>query len=313
MNQNIRKPKLAPNKLVSMKEAISDAVKPGCNLYIEGFTHLISFAAAHEIIRQEIKDLTAIRLTPDLVYDQLIEAGLVKKLVFSWAGNPGVGSLHALRRVSQKDSAKKIELEEYSHFGMVARLLAGSSGLPFWPLKNYEGTHIAESNPKIKSLLCPYTGEKFATVPALHPDVTIVHVQRADKEGNAQVWGLMGTQKEAAFASKRVIVVAEEIVDTAIIRRDPNRTLIPGILVDHVVHEPWGCHPSYAQGYYDRDNQFYVDWEDVSRDPASYKNYLDAFVYGVKDRKEYIAKMGTDLFTRLKAKPRKCEGVDYGY
>ena len=267
----IRKPKLAPNKLVSMKEAIADTVKPGCNLYIEGFTHLISFAAAHEIIRQEIKDLTAIRLTPDLVYDQLIEAGLVKKLVFSWAGNPGVGSLHALRRVSQKDSTKKIELEEYSHFGMVARLLAGSSGLPFWPLKNYEGTHIA------------------------------------------QVWGLMGTQKEAAFASKRVIVVAEEIVDTALIRRDPNRTLIPGILVDHVVHEPWGCHPSYAQGYYDRDNQFYVDWEEVSRDPASYKNYLDAFVYGVKDRKEYIAKMGTDLFTRLKAKPRKCEGVDYGY
>lgn len=309
----MRKPKLTPNKLVSMKEAIADAVKPGCDLYIEGFTHLISFAAGHEIIRQEIKDLTAIRLTPDLVYDQLIEAGLVKKLVFSWAGNPGVGSLHALRRVSQKDSARKIELEEYSHFGMVARLLAGSSGLPFWPLKDYEGSHIAESNQKIKSIDCPYTGEKFAAVPALHPDVAVVHVQRADKEGNAQVWGLMGTQKEAAFAAKRVIVVAEEIVDTALIRRDPNRTLVPGILVDHVVHEPWGCHPSYAQGYYDRDNQFYVDWEDISRDPASYKNYLDAFVYGVKDRKEYIAKMGGDLFARLKAKPRKCEGVDYGY
>jgi glutaconate CoA-transferase subunit A len=311
--QHFRKPKLTPNKLVSMKEAIADTVKPGCNLYLEGFTHLISFAAGHEIIRQQIKDLTAIRLTPDLVYDQLIEAGLVKKLVFSWAGNPGVGSLHALRRVSQKDSAKKIEMEEYSHFGMVARLLAGSSGLPFWPLKNYEGTHIAEVNPKIKSIDCPYTSEKFATVPALNPDVAIVHVQRADKEGNAQVWGLMGTQKEAAFAAERVIVVAEEIVDTSIIRRDPNRTLIPGILVDHVVHEPWGCHPSYAQGYYDRDNQFYVDWEDISRDPASYKNYLDAFVFGVKDRHEYIQKMGTDLMSRLKAKPRKCEGVDYGY
>ena len=170
----MRKPKLTANKLVSMKEAIADSVKPGCNLYIEGFTHLISFAAGHEIIRQQIKDITAIRLTPDLVYDQLIEAGLVKKLVFSWAGNPGVGSLHALRRVSQKDWANsgrpKIELEEYSHFGMVARLLAGSSGLPFWPLKNYQGTHIAESNPKIKSVDCPYTGETFATVPALHPD-----------------------------------------------------------------------------------------------------------------------------------------------
>ena len=313
MHKEIRKPKLKANKIVSMREAIQDAVKPGCELYLEGFTHLISFAAAHEIIRQEIKDLTAIRLTPDLVYDQLIEAGLVKKMVFSWAGNPGVGSLHALRRRSQKDSASKIELEEYSHFGMVARTLAGSSGLPFWPLKNYGGTHIADSNPKIKTIDCPYTGEKFATVPALHPDVAIIHVQRADKEGNAQVWGLMGTQKEVAFASKRVIIVAEEIVDTSVIRRDPNRTLVPGILVDHVVHEPWGCHPSYAQGYYDRDNAFYVQWEEISRDAASYKNYLDAFVYGVKDRKEYIAKMGSDLIDRLKAKPRKCEGVDYGY
>lgn len=296
-----------------MKEAIGDAVKPGNEIYLEGFTHLISFAAGHEIIRQNIGNLTAVRLTPDLVYDQLIEAGLVKKLVFSWAGNPGVGSLHALRRRSQKDSASKIELEEYSHFGMVARTLAGSSGLPFWPLKNFEGTHIAESNPKIKSIDCPYTGEKFATVPALHPDVAIIHVQRADKEGNAQVWGLMGTQKEVAFASKRLIVVAEEIVSTETIRRDPNRTLIPGILVDHVVHEPWGCHPSYAQGYYDRDNAFYVKWEEISRDPKTYKDYLDAFVYGVKDRKEYMKKSGTDLIDRLKAKPRMSGEVDYGY
>ncbi len=309
----MRKPKLNPNKIVSMKEAIQDTVKPGSSLYIEGFTHLICFAAGHEIIRQRIGNLTAMRLTPDLVYDQLIEAGLVKKLVFSWAGNPGVGSLHGLRRRSQKDSASKIELEEYSHFGMVARTLAGSAGLPFWPLKNYEGTHIAEVNPLIKSVTCPYTGENFATVPALHPDVAIIHAQRCDQEGNAQVWGLMGTQKEVAFASKRLIVVAEEIVDTSVIRRDPNRTLVPGILVDHVVHEPWGCHPSYTQGYYDRDNAFYVKWEDISRDPKTYQDYLEAFVYGVKDRKEYIAKSGTDLIDRLKAKPRKCEGVDYGY
>lgn len=296
-----------------MKEAIADAVKPGSELYLEGFTHLISFAAAHEIIRQGIKDLTAIRLTPDLVYDQLIEAGLVKKLVFSWAGNPGVGSLHALRRRSQKDSAQKIELEEYSHFGMVARALAGSSGLPFWPLKNFEGTHIAEMNPKIKSIECPYTGETFATVPALHPEVAIIHVQRADKQGNAQVWGLMGTQKEIAFASKRLIIVAEEIVETSLIRSDPNRTLIPSILVDHVVHEPWGCHPSYAQGYYDRDNDFYVKWEEISRDPKTYQDYFNEFVYGVKDRKEYLKKSGSDLIDRLKAKPRLSQGVDYGY
>ena len=296
-----------------MKEAIQDVVKPGCELYLEGFTHLISFAAGHEIIRQGIGDITAIRLTPDLVYDQLIEAGLVKKLVFSWAGNPGVGSLHALRRRSQKDSASKIELEEYSHFGMVARTLAGSSGLPFWSLKNFEGTHIEESNPKIKSIICPYTGQRLATVPALNPDVAIIHVQRADKEGNSQVWGLMGTQKEVAFASKKLIIVAEEIVETSVIRRDPNRTLIPGILVDHVVHEPWGCHPSYAQGYYDRDNDFYVKWEEISRDPQTYQDYLNEFVHGVKDRKGYMAKVGSGLMDRLKAKPRKCEGVDYGY
>ncbi len=308
-----RKPKIRANKLTSMKEAIQDAVKPGSELYIEGFTHLISFAAGHEIIRQNIGDLTAIRLTPDLVYDQLIEANLVKKLVFSWAGNPGVGSLHALRRRSQADSKSKLELEEYSHFGMVARTLAGANNLPFSVLKNFEGTHIAEVNPKIKTITCPYTGQTLATVPALTPDVAIIAVQRADIEGNAQVWGLMGTQKEVAFASKKVIIVAEEIVDTSIIRKDPNRTLVPGILVDHVVHEPWGCHPSYAQGYYDRDNPFYVDWEEISKNETSYKNYLDAFVYGVKDRKEYLSKLQNGLLEKLKAKPRRCEGVDYGY
>jgi glutaconate CoA-transferase subunit A len=296
-----------------MKEAIQDAVRPGDTLLIEGFTHLICFAAGHEIIRQGIGNLTAARLTPDLVYDQILEAGLVKKLVFSWAGNPGVGSLHALRRRSEKSSPDRVELEEYSHFGMVARLLAGSAGLPFWPLDNYRGSDIAETNPKIRSVQCPYTQKTLATVPALNPDVTIVHCQRADKEGNAQVWGLLGTQKEAAFASKRVIVVAEEICETSLIRKDPNRTLIPGIVVDHVVHEPWGCHPSYVQGHYDRDNDFYVAWENISRETQSYQDYLAEFVYGVKDRAGYLKKAGSDLVRRLQAKPRKCEGVDYGY
>ncbi len=308
-----RAPKLGRDKRRSMKEAIADSVRPGDTLLIEGFTHLICFAAGHEIIRQGIGDLTAVRLTPDLVYDQIMEAGLVKKLVFSWAGNPGVGSLHALRRRSQKGAAGRIELEEYSHFGMVARLQAGSSGLPFWPLDNYQGSDIAGANARIRQVECPYTGRRFATVPALNPDVAVVHCQRSDKEGNAQVWGLLGTQKEAAFASKRVIVVAEEIVDTSLIRKDPNRTLIPGLLVDHVVHEPWGCHPSYVQGHYDRDNDFYVKWEEISREVQPYQDYLAEFVHGVADRKAYLKKMGTGLIDRLKAKPRKCEGVDYGY
>ena len=301
------------SKLVSMKEAIAESVKPGTGVYIDGFTHLICFAAGHEIIRQGLKNLTVMRLTPDLVYDQLIEAGCVKKMVFSWAGNPGVGSLHALRRRSEAKSTERIELEEYSHFGMVARLLAGSAGLPFGVLNNYRGSDIPASQPNIKSVKCPYTGGEFATVPALNPDVAVIHCQRADIEGNAQVWGLMGSQKEVAFASKKVIIVAEEIVDTAVIRRDPNRTLIPGIIVSHVVHEPWGCHPSYVQGYYDRDNDFYVAWEDISRDPATYKNYLEEFVLGCPDRATYLEKLNKGVMDKLKAKSRMCEGVDYGF
>ena len=312
-DQVTRKSKLSGNKLRSMKEAIADSVHPGDTLLIEGFTHLICFAAGHEIIRQGIGNLTAARLTPDLVYDQLIEAGLVNKLIFSWAGNPGVGSLHGLRRRSEKENAGKIQLEEYSHYGMVSRLLAGSAGMPFWAIDNYGGTDIPGANAQIRSIQCPYTHRTFATVPALNPDVTIIHCQRADKQGNAQVWGLLGTQKEAVFAAKRVIVVAEEIVETSLVRADPNRTLVPGLVVDHVVHEPWGCHPSYVQGFYDRDNDFYVKWEDISREETSYQDYLSEFVFGVKDRAGYIKKMGSGLIDRLKAKPRKCEGVDYGY
>ncbi|EYF03013.1 CoA transferase subunit A [Chondromyces apiculatus] len=301
------------DKRCSMKEAIAASVKTGCSLVIDGFTHLICFAAGHEIIRQGVRDLTAIRLTPDLVYDQLIEAGCVKRLVFSWAGNPGVGSLHALRRRSEAGASSRIALEEYSHFGLLSRFLAASAGLPFWPLDNYAGGDIARANPEIKTVQCPYTGRTLATVPALHPDVAILHCQRADQEGNAQVWGLLGSQKEVAFAARRVIVVAEEIVPTEVIRKDPNRTLVPGIIVSHVVHEPWGCHPSFVQGFHDRDNEFYVAWEEISRSPERYAAYLDAFVYGVEDRKGYLAKLGAGVMDRLRAKPRVCAGVDYGY
>jgi glutaconate CoA-transferase subunit A len=301
------------SKLRSMKEAIADSVHDGDSLVIDGFTHLICFAAAHEIIRQGRRRLTAIRLTPDLVYDQLIEAGCVEKLVFSWAGNPGVGSLHALRRRSEASSKERLQLEEYSHFGLLSRFLAGSAGLPFWPLDNYAGSSIAENNPAIKSVTCPYTGRQIATVPALRPDVAIVHCQRADAEGSGQVWGLYGSQKEVAFAAKRVIVVAEQIVPTEVIRRDPNRTVVPGMIVSHVVHEPWGCHPSFVQGFYDRDNDFYVKWEDISRDAATYADWLNEFVHGVNDRAGYMAKLGTGLMDRLRAKSKMCEGVDYGY
>ena len=299
------------SKLVSMKDAIAAHVRDGDTVVIEGFTHLICFAAGHEIIRQGRKDLTICRLTPDLIYDQLIGAGCAKKLVFSWAGNPGAGSLHAFRRAVEQGTPP-LEIEEYSHFGMVARMSAGAAGLPFWPMKNYMGTDLPVANPLIKTVTCPYTGVELATVPALRPDVTIIHAQRADEQGNTQVWGLLGVQKEAAFASQRVIVVVEELVDESVIRADPNRTLIPGMIVDAVVVEAWGAHPSYAQGYYDRDNDFYVNWEPISRDPEKLKAYLDEFVHGVRDRAEYMAKQ-PEIKERLKAGTQMAAGVNYGF
>ena len=299
------------SKVVSMREAIAAHVHDGDTVVIEGFTHLICFAAGHEIIRQRRRDLTLCRLTPDLIYDQMIAAGCASKLVFSWAGNPGVGSLHAFRRAVEQ-GAPPLALEEYSHFGMVARFSAGAARLPFWPLRDYMGTDLPAANPRIRSVTCPYTGEALATVPALNPDVTIVHAQRCDAEGNAQIWGLLGVQKEAAFASKKVIVVAEELVDAGVVRADPNRTVIPGMIVSAVVIEPWGAHPSYAQGYYDRDNDFYVEWERISREPAALDAYLRDWVYGVRDRAEYLARQ-PELTQRLKARRQMAPSVNYGY
>jgi len=301
----------AMSKVVSMRDAIAEHVHDGDVLVIEGFTHLISFAAAHEVIRQRRRDLTLCRLTPDVIYDQMIAAGCAAKLVFSWAGNPGAGSLHAFRRAVES-RPPTLAIEEYSHFGMVARFSAGAARLPFWPLNDYQGTDLPGVNPNIRSVTCPYTGTALATVPALNPDVTIVHAQRADAEGNAQVWGLLGVQKEAAFASQRVIVVVEELVPSSVIRADPNRTIIPGLIVDAVVVEPWGAHPSYAQGFYDRDNAFYVDWEAISRDPATLAAYLDEWVYGVADRAEYVRRQ-PELVARLAARAAMSGEVSYGY
>jgi glutaconate CoA-transferase subunit A len=298
------------SKVVTLRDAVAAHVRDGDTVVIEGFTHLICFAAGHEIIRQGRRNLTLCRLTPDLIYDQMIGAGCARKLVFSWAGNPGAGSLHAFRRAAE-GKGPALELEEYSHFGMVARLSAGAARLPFWPLRNYMGTDLPDVNRQIRTVTCPYTGEVLATVPALNPDVTVIHAQRADAQGNTQIWGLLGVQKEAAFASRRVIVVVEELVDESVIRADPNRTVIPGLIVDAVVVEPWGAHPSYAQGYYDRDNEFYLRWEKISRDPAALRGYLDDFVYGVADRAEYVRKYGN--LERLRAAERVCAGVNYGF
>ena len=300
-------------KLMSMSEAVARYVADGSTVVIEGFTHLISFAAGHEIIRQRRRNLTLCRLTPDLVYEQMIAAGCARKLVFSWAGNPGAGPLYALRRAVEEAEPLPLELEEYSHFGMVARFAAGAAKLPFLPLRSYAGSDLPLVNPRLREIECPYTHEKLATVPALNPDVAILHVQRADEKGNAQIWGLLGVQKEAAFASARVIVVAEEIVPERVIRADPNRTVVPGFVVNAVVHEPWGYHPSFAQGYYDRDNEFYVAWREISKDPAKLAAYLDEWVYGLPDRAAYLAKLGTERLAALRANSKLARPVNYGY
>lgn len=294
-----------------MRDAIAGLVHDGDTVAIEGFTHLISFAAGHEIIRQRRRDLTLCRLTPDLVYDQMVAAGVARKLVFSWLGNPGVGSLHAIRRKTEGPSPS-LELEEFSHFGMVARYTAGAMNLPFFPLRSYTDTDLPKANPLIRSVESPYGDGPIYAVPPLKPDVTIVHAQRADGAGDTQVWGLLGCQKEAAFAASRVIIVAEELVDESVIRADPNRTILPGLVVDAVVVEPFGAHPSYAQGYYDRDNAFYLEWERISRDEAALAAWLDEWVYGVSNRAEYLDRLGRDRLAGLKPTPAPSGSVDYG-
>ena len=300
------------SKVTTMKDAIAELVHDGDSVAIEGFTHLICFAAGHEIIRQHKRDLTLCRLTPDLIYDQMIAAGCARKLVFSYLGNPGVGSLHAVRRAVEKGIPAPLEVEEYSHFGMVARFLAGASKLPFYPVRTFSGSDIPSVNERIRQVVDPYSGGQIYVVPPLNPDVTMVHVQRADAQGNAHIWGLMGMQTEAAFAAQRVIVVAEEIVDESVIRADPNRTAIPGLLVDAVVHEPYAAHPSYAQGYYDRDTQFYLDWDTISREPDTLLNWLAEWVYGLAGRAEYVEKMGVEVWERLKPGQAWSGQVNYG-
>jgi len=296
-------------KLTTLPDAISRYVHDGDTLYAAGFTHLIPFAAGHEIIRQKCKDLVLARATPDLIYDQMVAAGCARKVIFSYMGNPGVGSLRILRAEIE---AGRLEWEEYSHFSMITRLQAGATGLPFLPMKQTAAADLERANPQYRRVKDPYTGEELIAVPPLLPDIAIVHVQRADAQGNAHIWGILGEQKEAAFAARHVILTAEEIVDDAVIRSDPNRTLIPEFVVDAVVHVPYCAHPSYTQGYYDRDNTFYLTWDKVSESPQAVQNYLSEWVFGVEDRCQYWEKLGPEVHQRLQVHPRLSEPVDYG-
>ncbi|WP_031465263.1 CoA transferase subunit A [Sciscionella sediminilitoris] len=264
-------------RLLRLDEAIAELVGDGDVVALEGFTHLIPVAAGHEIIRARKRDLTLCRMTPDIVYDQLIGAGCARKLVFSWGGNPGVGSLHRFRDAVQHDWPVPLEIEEHSHAGMANRYVAGASGLPFAVLRGYLGTDLPAQTSNIRTIECPFTGERLAAVPALNPDVGIVHAQRADRAGNVQLWGITGVQKETVLASARSLVTVEEIVDE--LEPVPGAIVLPGWAVTAVAQVPGGSHPSYAQGYSERDNTAYQQWDPIGRDRERFTEWLRTSVF----------------------------------
>jgi glutaconate CoA-transferase subunit A len=269
-----------------LRKAVAELVHDGDSVALEGFTHLIPFAAAHEIIRQGRRRLTLIRMTPDLVYDQLIGMGCAEKLVFSWGGNPGVGSLHRFRDAVERAWPHALEVEEHSHAGMANRYVAGASNLPFAVLRGYVGTDLPKVTRTIAPITCPFTGEELMAVPALRPDVAIVHAQQADRRGNVGLWGITGIQKEAVLSAGRAIVTVEEVVD----RFEPRSfaIVLPSVAVDAVAVVPHGAHPSYAHGYYDRDNAFYEAWEPISRDRERFGEWMERHVMGTGDFGEYL-------------------------
>ncbi|MFC3995564.1 CoA transferase subunit A [Nocardiopsis sediminis] len=264
--------------IVPLAEGVRELVRDGDTVALEGFTHLIPVAAGHEIIRQGRRDLTLVRMTPDIVYDQMIGAGCARKLVFSWGGNPGVGSLHRFRDAVQAGWPVPLEIEEHSHAGMANRYVAGASGLPFAVLRGYVGTDLAGRTATIATVECPFTGEELTAVPALNPDVTVVHAQRADRAGNVQLWGITGVQKEAVLAARRSLVTVEEIVDE--LTPVPGQVVLPARVVTAVAVAPGGARPSYTHGYYARDNSAYQAWDAISRDRAAFGAWLRTEIHG---------------------------------
>lgn len=304
-------------KAMSMREAVAAFVHDGDTVSLEGFTHLIPTAAGHEIIRQGRRDLTVVRMTADIVVDQMLAAGCVTRLVSSFVGNSSAGSLGELRRRIEHADPEPLAFEEYSHYGMVCRYLAGAQRLPFHPLRSYAGSDLPSVNPGIRKVTSPYpaadgSAEEIYVVPPVHPDVTFVHAQRADRRGNTQIWGLTGVQAEAVYAAKKAVVVVEELVADEVIRADPNRTLVPAHAVDAVVVCPRGAHPSFAQGYYDRDNAFYRAWSAISKDPARLRGWLEEWVYGTADHAAYVAKLGEEFWAGLAVGEAPSGSVDYG-
>jgi len=264
-------------EFLPLREAVGQYVRHGDRVALEGFTHLIPFAAGHEIIRQKLEDLTLIRMTPDLIYDQLIGCGCARRLVFSWGGNPGVGSLYRLRDAVEHGWPRPLEIEEHSHAAMAAAYAAGAARLPCAIFRGYVGSDLPSVNPNIRSVVCPFTGEQLAAVPALRPDVAIVHAQRADRRGNVLIAGIVGVQKEAVLAAERAIVTVEEVVDD-LGTAGTNAVVLPSWTIDAIAVVPGGARPSYAHGYYHRDNAFYIEWDTIARDRDRFTRWIDDHV-----------------------------------
>jgi len=300
------------DKVTELDTAIANHVNDGDSIYLAGFTHLIPFASGHEIIRQGFTDLHLIRATPDLIYDQMIAAGCASKITFSWAGNPGVGSLRAFRRAIEDSVPSPLEIDEYTHFGLTSRLAAGARGLPFMPVKTFQGSDLMHSNDNIRTVENPFGDGEIPVVPPLCPDVAVVRAQRADTDGNAHIWGIQGEIPEVVHAAENVILSVEELVSERVIRSDPNRTVVPGSAVDAVVVEPYGSHPSYAQGHYDRDNDSYLEWNEVSESHARTKEWLDEWVYDVSDRQEYVEKLGSKRLLELQVPTEYATPINMG-
>jgi glutaconate CoA-transferase, subunit A len=272
-------------EITSLSEAVAGLIRDGQTVALEGFTHLIPSAAGHEIIRQRRTGLTLVRMTPDLIYDQLIGMGCAEKLIFSWGGNPGVGSLHRFRDAVEKGWPIPLAIEEHSHAGLANAYVAGASNLPFAVLRGYAGSDLPKHNPAIRRIRCPFTNEELAAVPAIRPDVAVIHAQKADRKGNVLIWGIVGVQKEAVLAAKHSIVTVEEIVDS--LEAPSNAVVLPSWVVSAVAPVPGGAHPSYSQGYYRRDNRFYKVWDDISRERDTFTAWMERHVLGTKDFAEY--------------------------
>jgi glutaconate CoA-transferase subunit A len=279
-------------EIASLGDAIGDLVPDGATVAMEGFTHLIPFAAGHEMIRQRKKDLTLARMTPDVIYDQMIGMGCARKLIFSWGGNPGVGSLHRFRDAVENGYPHLLEIEEHSHAGMASRYAAGASGLPFGVLRGYAGTDLVEHT-RVAAISCPFTGEDLVAVPSLNPDVTVIHAQQADRRGNVGMWGITGVQREAVLAATTSIVTVEEVVDE-LSANGPNHVVLPSWTVTAVAPVPGGSHPSYSMGFSTRDNAFYTRWDGISRDRESFARWMTEFVVETPDHVSYLARIAEE-------------------